>query len=905
MTAVAKSRRTLGQACVEVAAPIRGRDRIDQWLASRGWRAWPFQEQAWDAYAAGQSGLIQVATGAGKTYGAYLGPLAELIDEIAECGIPIADSEPRSKSEIRNPKSAIQGLRILFITPLRAVSRDIELALKAPVRDLKLPITIESRTGDTAASIRARQKDRLPNVLITTPESLTLLLTRENAQQLFAGLRCVIVDEWHELLCTKRGTQTELALARLRRFAPSTRTWAMSATISNLEEAANAAVGTLGGSAVPAESCVSPAVSAGPPIIIRGKMDRPVIVDSVLPKDLRRLPWAGHMGLVMLPDVVASLDPAVSTLVFTNTRSQAERWYHAILVTRPEWAPIMALHHGSIDKKERERVEAGLKSGELRIVVATSSLDLGVDFSPVERVFQIGSPKGIARVAQRAGRSSHRPFAPCRITCVPTHALELFEIAAARQALDAGQIEPRLPAPKPLDVLAQHIVTCALGGGFEADDLYHEVTQAWSYRDLTRQEFEWALSLVREGGGTLAAYPDYHRVTHDGSRYRVNKPKIAQLHRLNIGTITADTTLDIRYVRGRSLGRIEEGFIAHLHEGQEFVFAGKTLRFAYLKDLVAYVRPGKGRTSYTPIWSGIKLPISESLAGSIRWALERSSRGDDDSVELKAARPLADVQSRLSHIPAHDEVLAEICRSREGTHLFLFPFEGRLVNAGIASVLALRLTRLRKASFSVLVNDYGMEVMCADAFPFRELLTPDLFTRENLAQDTLESVNITQLAKLQFREIARVAGLVFQTYPGARKSGRQFQAGSSLIFDVLQDFDPGNLLLHQARREVMDRHFEHSRLAKTLDRIATSKIVVTEPERFTPLAFPILIERHAQKLTSETILERVEKMRKQWEWDMQGMQRDPANGSTASEDSELTHLNTMQETKQRVRRRRR
>jgi ATP-dependent Lhr-like helicase len=836
--ATTKPRRTKARAAT-------GRDLIERWLASRGWRPWPFQRDVWDAYAAGRSGLIQVATGAGKTYGAYLGPLAELIDQISRRR---GGAEPGRTSGAKSRIGAISGLRILFITPLRAVSRDIELALTAPVREIGLPITIESRTGDTAASVRARQKDRLPNVLITTPESLTLLLTRDNAAEMFAGLRCIIVDEWHELLCTKRGTQTELALARLRRFASGVRTWAMSATLSNLDEAAQSAVGT-----------------DEIPIVVRGRMDRKVHVDSVLPDDLRRLPWAGHMGLVMLPEVVRSLDPSVPTLLFTNTRSQAERWYHAILYTKPEWAEVMALHHGSIDKQERERVEGGLKSGALRIVVATSSLDLGVDFSPVERVFQIGSPKGIARVAQRAGRSSHRPLAPCRITCVPTHALELFEVAAARQALEAGEIEPRLTIPKPLDVLAQHLVTCGLGGGFDADELFKEVRRAWSYRDLSRQEFDWALSLVREGGGTLAAYPDYHRVLLADGRYRVEKPRIAQLHRLNIGTITADTTIEIRYVRGRSLGRIEENFIAQLHEDQHFVFAGKTLRFAFLKDLVAYVRPGKKRTTYTPIWGGTKLPISESLADSIRLALERAAQGVDDSVELCAARPLADVQARVSRIPAHDEVLAEICRSREGTHLFLFPFEGRLVNAGIAAVLALRLTRLRKATFQVLVNDYGMEVLCADEFPFHELLSTSLFSRENLAEDTLESVNITQLAKLQFRDIARVAGLVFQTYPGARKSGRQFQASSSLIFDVLQDFDPGNLLLHQARREVLDRHFEHSRLARTLDRMASSRLLITEPEHVTPLAFPLLIERHAQRLTSETVLERIEKMRKQWD----------------------------------------
>jgi ATP-dependent Lhr-like helicase len=822
-------------------APVAsGRAVIEGWLASRGWRAWPFQREAWDAYDAGKSGLIQVATGAGKTYGAYLGPLAELIDEGSARR---AESPPP-----RGVKSNVEGLRILYVTPLRAVSRDIELALKAPVLELGLRITIESRTGDTSASVRARQRGRLPNVLITTPESLSLLLTRENAAEQLGGLRAVIVDEWHELMTGKRGTQTELGLSRLRAFAPAMRTWALSATLGNIEEAAQAVVG----------------VGIGP-AVVRGRMDRPVIVDSVLPKDMKRLPWAGHMGLVMLPEVLEALDPAVSTLLFTNTRSQAERWYHAIAWAKPEWGEVMALHHGSIDRAERERVEAGLKSGAVRICVATSSLDLGVDFSPVERVFQIGSPKGIARVAQRAGRSSHRPLAPCRITCVPTHALELFEIAGARRALEAGEIEPRLPMDKPLDVLAQHLVTCALGGGFAARAMFEEVRRAWSYRALTWQEFEWALALVRDGGGTLAAYPDFHRVApgEDG-RYRVVKPRVAQLHRLNVGTITGDATLDIRMVRGRSLGRIEENFIAQLREGQQFVFAGRVLKFAFIKDLTAYVRPGKGKVSYTPTWGGTKLPISESLAEAIRREIERAADGEFDCVELQAARPLAEVQQRLSRVPRHDEVLVELSRTREGSHLFMFPFEGRQVSGGLAAILALRLSRLRKASFSIAVNDYGFEILSAEAFPFHELLTPALFSKERLVEDTLESVNITQLARLQFRDIARVAGLVFQSYPGARKSGKQFQASSSLIFDVLSDVDPQNLLVHQARREVMDKHFEQSRLARTLDRIASSKLVVVEPERLTPLSFPLLMERQASRLTSETIAERVAKMRGQW-----------------------------------------
>ncbi|CAG0958671.1 RNA helicase CrhR [Phycisphaerales bacterium] len=815
--------------------PTTGRASLESWFASRGWTPWPFQTQAWDSHAAGMGGLVEVPTGAGKTYAAYGGPLIDLIDEWRD-----------------HPDSPPQGIRVLYITPLRAVSRDIEFALRAPIAELNLPFTVEGRTGDTPASVRLRQKDRLPNVLVTTPESLTLLLTHESARERFAALRAVILDEWHELLASKRGTQTELAIARLRTFAPSLRSWALSATVPNLDRALAAAMG--------ARDEHTP----NPGALIRGGMHRPVTIDAVLPSRPEHLPWAGHMGLSMLPDVLAALDPASPTIIFTNTRSQSERWYHAITYMRPEWAPVTALHHGSIDRDERERVEAGLKSGALRLVVATSSLDLGVDFAPVERVVQIGSPKGIARIAQRAGRGAHRPMAPCRITCVPTHALELFEIAAARAALAAGHLEPRDPHDKPLDVLAQHLVTCAMGGGFNPNALFDEVRTAWSFRTLTRQEFDWALVLVTRGGA-LHSYPDFRRVaTLEGGRHAVTDRRIAQLHRLNVGTIVSDSTIEIRYLGGRALGRIEESFIANLNEGQRFVFAGKTLTFAFIKDLVAYARPAKGKANYTPIWSGTKLPISESLAGAIRAALEHAGRGRFDTPELLAARDLVSAHQRLSLIPAADELLAEIHHTREGCHLFLFPFDGRLVHAGLAAILALRLTRLHKGTIVTAVSDYGLELLAGRGFPFADLLSPALFSREGLTADAIASVNMSQLAKLQFREVARVAGLVFENYPGQRKTARQVRASSSLLFDVLNEFDPENMLLHQARREVLDRHFEQGRLARTMARLANSKLRITQPARLTPLAFPILIERQSALLTSETILERLKAMRKIW-----------------------------------------
>ncbi|MEX2217608.1 MAG: ligase-associated DNA damage response DEXH box helicase [Phycisphaerales bacterium] len=836
-------------------APAPGVESVRTWFATRGWAPFPFQEQAWEAYAAGRSGLINVPTGAGKTYAAYGGPLAELMDELAgaaSSGFPAAQR--------------CRGLRLLYLTPLRAVARDIEAALKLPIQDLGLKLRVECRTGDTSTSLRARQRKELPQVLITTPESLSLLLTYPDSADLFRPLRCVILDEWHELMSSKRGTQTELAMARLRRLAPAARTWALSATLANLEEAASAAVGTT--------DCV-----ASPAVLLRATIDRPITIQTVIPENRGTLPWAGHLGVRMLDDLLRVLDIDRSTLVFTNTRSQAEIWYQAIRWKRPEWRDLMALHHGSIERAERERVERSVKAGDIRLVVCTSSLDLGVDFAPVERVVQIGSPKGVARLMQRAGRSGHRPGAPAHILCVPTHAMELVEVAAVRRAIEEGVIEGRRPFSKPLDVLAQHMVTCALGGGFDEDDLFSEVRTAWSYRDLTREEFSWALALVRDGGGTLRCYPEFNKVARDpvSGRYTVPSPRNAQLHRLNLGTITGDMTVALKYTSGRRIGNIEEYFIATLHPGERFFFAGKTLEFVRLADLEAFVRPARGRSTYTPRWSGTKLPISESLSEEMRRVLDSESRGagappgrsrdrcPTSQPELAAAQPLLTIQRRLSRIPRADEVLVELLETREGHHCFLFPFEGRLVHGGLAALMALRISRLHKSTYTISVNDYGLEVLSAEPLDFESVLTTGLFSPDCLARDAVESINISALARKQFREIARVAGLVFQTYPGARKSGRQVQASSSLLFDVFSEFDPQNLLLEQARREVLERHFEQSRLGRTLARLRDAKLALVRTERPTPLAFPLMIERLGSELSSQSLLERIQRMRTEWE----------------------------------------
>ncbi|XVJ61074.1 MAG: ligase-associated DNA damage response DEXH box helicase [Tepidisphaera sp.] len=820
------------------SAPRSGLEAVLAWFADRSWRPWAFQREVWERYARGQSGLIQVPTGSGKTYAAYFGALIELMD---------------AREDGRDDLQGKPGLRIIYVSPLRAVSRDVTLALQQPVKDLGLPLRVESRTGDTSSSVRAKQKKQLPEVLVTTPESLTILLTQENASEIFPATNCIIVDEWHELLSSKRGTQVELALARLRRFSPGIRTWGMSATIANAQEAARALVGT-----------------GAEPVVVTAEIDRPVIINSILPDESVDLPWSGHLGLKVLPAVVETLDPRKSTLIFTNTRSQAELWHRSLLVVKPEWEPILALHHGSIDKAERERVEAGIKSGEIRFVVATSSLDLGVDFAPVERVIQIGSPKGVGRLVQRAGRASHRPGEACEILCVPTHGLELLEIAAVRDAVASGVMEPRTPISQPLDVLAQHLVTCALGGGFEADAMYEEVRTAWSYRDLPREEFDWTLAMVGDGGKALSAYERYKRVRKEGGAYRVPDAALAKIHRFNVGTIVGTATIDVEYRTGRRVGSIEENFVAWLRPGEKFIFAGKVLKFVGLKDLTCVVEPASGKSAVTPHWAGTKLPISESLSQAMRTVLSACGEGErPKGPEIARARSILDLQERYSRIPRFGETLVEICRTREGSHLFVYPFEGRLVHSGLGAIIALRLTRLFKTTFGVTVNDYGFELLSGHDVPYTELLKPELFTSASLAQDALESVDVAEIAKVQFREIARVAGLVTENYPGFRRPGRQTQVSSSLIYDVFAEFDPENLLLMQARREVLERHFERSRLARTMDRLRhaaeAGTLAVVQPERPGPLAYPLVAERMSALLSGETLQDKLATMRATWE----------------------------------------
>jgi ATP-dependent Lhr-like helicase len=811
------------------------------WFDSHEWKAFDFQREVWTAYLGGESGLIHAATGTGKTLAAWWGPLLEHLNEAGEIR---RGARPHSTGSFR--RTALP-LRVLWITPLRALAADTAHALEQPVTDLGLPWTIETRTGDTAPGTRSRQSKRLPSALVTTPESLSLLLSRDDVATLFADLRLVVVDEWHELMGTKRGIQTELALSRLRGICPRLRTWGLSATIGNLEDARRA---LLGRRTVPSR-------------IVRGVEPKVTVVDSLIPPVIERFPWAGHLGTGMVSQVVDAIAEGETAIVFTNTRSQTEIWYQAILAFRPEWAGEIALHHGSLERKTRDWVEQRLRNSQLRCVVATSSLDLGVDFSPVDRVLQIGSPKGIARLMQRAGRSGHRPGAASRVTCVPTNSLELIEVAAARDGMESGAIESRYPVTRPLDVLAQHVVTIAVGDGFVPSELLQEVRTTDAYAGLPDDEWEWVLSFVSNGGDALKGYPEYSKVAlgEDG-RWRVTDRTVARRHRMSIGTIVSDAHIVVQYLRGRRLGSVEESFITRLSPGDRFVFAGTPLEFVRVRDMVAWVRRAPNAGGAIPRWMGSRLPLSGELAAALRARLGEAAAGTFRGPEMMAIKPILDVQAKWSRIPAPDEFLIERVRTREGFHIYFFPFEGRLVHEGLAALFAWRISRVTPITFSMSSNDYGFELLSPDEAPLMQALENGLLDTGNLVDDIPASLNATEMARRQFREIARVAGLVFPGYPRSGKSARQLQASSGLFFDVFTRYDSGNMLLTQAHREVLERQLERTRLGHTLKRLAESRVVVTDPKRTSPLAFPLLVDRTREKLSSEKLSDRIRRMQR-------------------------------------------
>ena len=810
---------------------------LDGWFAARGWQPFAFQRRVWAAAARGQSGLLHATTGAGKTYAVWFAALGRALQQRA------AGADDSS------------GLRVLWLTPMRALAADTQRALEAPLAELLPGWRVGLRTGDTPSAERARQAKSPPAALVTTPESLTLMLSQADAARRLQHVDMVIVDEWHELMGNKRGVQTQLALARLRHWQPRLVVWGLSATLGNLVRARQVLLGDADAQGV----------------LVQGRLPKRVVVDTLVPPNPSRFPWGGHLGIEMLQPVIDEIDRHATTLVFTNTRSQAEIWYQKLLDARPDWAGVLALHHGSLDPALRGWVEEGLKSGRLKAVVSTSSLDLGVDFLPVERVLQIGSPKGVARLLQRAGRSGHAPGRVSRLTLVPTHSLELLEAAAAIRAVAARRIESRRAPAKPLDVLVQHLVTVALGGGFRSAELLAEIRRTDAYRTLSDAEWQWALDFVARGGQSLVVYPEYRRVLPDDDGvYRVPDAAIGRRHRMGIGTIVSDAAMQVRFLNGTRLGSIEESFIARLRRGDHFLFGGRRLEFMRSHEMTAFVRPASGRRGAVPRWQGGQMPLSSELAHAALERLQQAARGRFPGPEMRALRPLLELQARWSALPAADVLVAESMRSREGQHLFLYPFAGRLVHVGLAALLAYRVGARQPASFSIAVNDYGFELLCATPVDWSALLaTPEaaqrLLTTDALLEDVLAGLNATELSRRRFREIARVAGLVFQGYPGQARSARQLQASSSLFFDVFQRHDAGNLLLGQAEREVLEQELELGRLRETLTELTQRRLAFVELRRATPFGFPLMVERLREALSTEALTDRVARLLRELE----------------------------------------
>ncbi len=798
-----------------------GAQKAEEWFRSMNWEPASFQEATWAAYAEGDSGIVNAPTGSGKTYSLLLPAL------------------------LRTSKK--KGLHLLWITPIRALAKEIKQSAERAIDGLGLEMKVGIRTGDTSSNERAKQKRQMPHLLITTPESLHLLLATKNNASLFRNLHTVVVDEWHELMGSKRAVQMELALARLRGMNPKLQTWGISATIGNMEEALQVLLG--------------PDFPEDKTKLIRSGTRKNIEVVSVLPDSVETLPWAGHLGIKMLEKVIPVVMESESTLIFTNTRSQAEIWYQRILEVAPELAGLIAMHHSSISKELRNWVEDALYTGQLKAVVCTSSLDLGVDFRPVETIIQVGSPKGVARFMQRAGRSGHQPGATSRIYFVPTHSLELVEAAALREAIDQELVEARFPYLRSFDVLTQFLVTLAVGDGFAAEETYREICSTFSYQSLRPEEWQWCLDFIRFGGKSLESYDEFHKVErNEAGIFKVERRRTAMRHRMSIGTIVGDGVVKIKFESGGFLGTIEEYFISRLKPGDVFWFAGRNLELIRFRGMEAQVKLSRSKKGQVPSWQGGRMPLSAQMGKMLRQKLEESHERSSNDPELQLIAPLWAVQEERSVIPRREELLIEKFKSREGYHLFVYPFEGRAVHEGMSALLAYRLSLLEPFSASIAMNDYGFELLSDKPIPIEEALDSDIFSSQDLREDIMQSVNSIELAGRRFRDIAVISGMVYRGYPGEQVKEKHLQSSSSLIFKVLNDFEPDNLLLQQAYEEALEFQLEEGRLREALERIAQQKILIYEIDKPSPFCFPIMVDRLRERMSSESLAERVKKM---------------------------------------------
>lgn len=807
---------------------------IQKWLKHKKWTLLPFQQEMLDRYPTAKGGILNAPTGSGKTFAMFLPALAEWMAQNS--------SQLHASSKSKNG----YGLQILWITPLRALAKDIRDALQAACDDMGIPWQVEIRTGDTSASVKQRQKNQMPEVLITTPESVHVLFSQKGYADVFKTCHLLVVDEWHELIGSKRGTQVELIVSRLKTIAPDIRVWGISATIGNLEQAREVLLPI----SIREQSCM-----------IRATHKKKVRVHTVLPDTVERYSWAGHIGLLLFPKTVEIIKNSSSTILFTNVRSQAEIWFQRFFELAPDLAKDMGLHHGSMNKETRLMVEEKLHNHGLKAVVATSSLDLGVDFRPVDTVIQVGSPKGVARFLQRAGRSGHRPDAESVIHFLPTNTLEIVESAALQEAIRTNTIESRPPVEKPMDVLLQYLVTLAVSDGFEKELLFREITATYAYRDLTREELEWLIVFVTKGGAVLSQYPQYRKVAELAGQYKVTDRRIALQHKMSIGTIVSDEIMSVRFVKGGSLGVVEESFISQLKTGDVFWFAGRSLRLVRIREMTAFVEKAPGLPTTTPRWMGGRISLSSSVAHLIRKKITEAAEDRFESLEMKALQPLFSMQKKESAIPTSEELLIEIFEAKDGWHLFFYPFEGRLVHEGLSALFAHRIAVTQPVSFSIAMNDYGFELLTEKGIDIEHLVKTKLLRTDHLREEILASINGAEMAKRKFRDIAQIAGLIFTGYPGKSKRAKHLQASSELLFDIFTKYDKDNLLVRQAYREVLENQLDEARIHQVLLALQKRKLVVKKISRPSPFSFPLMVDRLRQQLSSEEVEEQLKRMK--------------------------------------------
>ena len=831
---------------------------VCDWLFFRNCQPFLFQQQTWQHIINHESGLVNAPTGCGKTYSVFLGAVIDFINKHPDI----------YKSKSKN------GLQLLWITPLRALAKDIGRAMEEVVEELGISWKIGIRNGDTDTAERNRQKKRMPEVLIITPESLHLLLAQKGYPEIFQSLKIMAVDEWHELLGSKRGVQVELAISRIvnvqcSMFNAQCSIWGISATIGNLEEAKDV--------------LLAPLKKKG--IIIRAEIKKEIEIESIIPDEIEKYPWAGHLGIKLIGKVIPIIQQSKTTLIFINTRGMSETWYQKLLDACPDLAGSIALHHGSIDMDLRQWVEDNLHSGNLKAVVCTASLDLGVDFRPVETVIQVGSPKGVARFLQRAGRSGHSPDATSKIFFLPTHSLELMEAAALKSAIEVNFIESRLPMILCFDVLMQYLNTLAISNGFIPGELYNEITATHCFKELTKDEWDQLLHFVTAGGNALQQYDEFKKIEIEDGIYKIINRRTAMRHRLHIGTIVSESMMKVKFITGGYIGVIEEWFISRLQPGDVFTLAGRNLEFVMIKDMTALVRKSSSKKSMVPSWQGGRMPLSANLGKKLReqltlasgeWAVVNEERREKSKkskvggqgsqrkyIELEVLRPLFALQQKLSHVPKANELLIEHIETKDGFHLFVYPFEGRLVHEAMAAILACRISRITPITFSFAMNDYGFELLSDQPIPVDDSNVQDLFSPDNLLADIQRSVNATEMARRKFRDIAVIGGLVFQGLPGEKTKAKHLQASASLLFNVFIEYEPNNLLIRQAYQEVMDQQMEEVRLRDMLQRIQASAIIITFPERLTPFCFPIKVDSMREDLSSEKLEDRVRRMQHQ------------------------------------------